>query len=189
MSSVNSKPASDLVLFLDHGMHLTAQIWKRSSKQTDEVFEWLASTDRPTGAGPKELDVVRQNLVRYFESSLAHYLVCIELNERLALLLNNPILLSRRDMLAANGCSGLSLELQRAGEKLLRAVPHLPYGTVRPLAGGLILRRLLDHSIAFAVPSILRGRSQAVKSRVEFPLSFRKRRPGLMDSRLDCAVA
>src|SRR5579862_6729886 len=89
MSSVYSNPAGGLVVFFDHGMHLTAQISKRGSKHADEVFEWLASTDGRTGAGPEELDVLRQNLVRYFESSLAHYLVGIELNQRLALLLNN----------------------------------------------------------------------------------------------------
>jgi hypothetical protein len=71
MSSVYSK-LGDLVFFFDHGMHLIVQIWKRCSEQTDEFFEWFASTDRPTGAGSKELDLVRQNLVRYFESSLAH---------------------------------------------------------------------------------------------------------------------
>jgi hypothetical protein len=107
MSSVYSKPAGGLVVFFDHSMHLTAQIWKRGSKQTDEFFERLAATDRTTGARAKELDVVRQNLVRYFESSPAHYLVGIELHERLALLLNNPILLSMGDTLTTNGCSVL----------------------------------------------------------------------------------
>lgn len=72
MGSVYSEPAGDLVFFFDYGMHLTVQIWKRRSKQNHELFEWLTSTDRPTGAWPKELNVVRQNLVGYFEPSLAH---------------------------------------------------------------------------------------------------------------------
>ena len=72
MGSVYSNPACDLVLFFDHGMHLTVEIWKRCSKQADEIFERLAPTDRLTGAGSKELDVVRQNLFGYFEGSSAH---------------------------------------------------------------------------------------------------------------------
>jgi hypothetical protein len=72
MGSVYSEPAGDLIVFFDYDVHLTVQIWKRGSKHKDEFLEWLTSTDRPTGAGPKELNVTRQNLVRYFESSLAH---------------------------------------------------------------------------------------------------------------------
>ena len=91
MSSTYSKPAVDLILFLDHRIHLTAQIRKRCSKQTDEFFEWLTRPRTgPLEPGPKNWDVLRQNLVRYFESSLAHHLVGIELDERLALLPNNP---------------------------------------------------------------------------------------------------
>ena len=66
------EPAGNLVLFFDHDMHLAVQIWKRCPKHQDEFLKWLPSTDRPTGAGPKELNVARQNLVRYFEPSLAH---------------------------------------------------------------------------------------------------------------------
>jgi hypothetical protein len=72
MSSVYSKPTGDLVLFFDYNVDFAVQVWKRRSKHTDELFEWLTSTDRPTGAGPKELNFVRQNLVGHFESSLAH---------------------------------------------------------------------------------------------------------------------
>ncbi len=72
MGSVYSKPASDVVSLCDDGMHLTVQIWKRRPQRPDELFERLPSTDGLPGAGPKELDVLRQNLVRYFESSPAH---------------------------------------------------------------------------------------------------------------------
>ena len=113
-----------MVLFFDHGMHLTAQIWKRCSKQTDKFFERRSATDRRTGARPKELDVVRQNLVRDFESSLAHYLVGIELNERLALLLNNPVLLFEMGHIRRQQLFRVCRpDLQRAGERLPRAVP------------------------------------------------------------------
>jgi hypothetical protein len=72
MGSVYSNSAGDLVFFFDHGMHLAVQIWKRCSKQTDELFEWRTPTNRLIRARSKELDVVRQNLVRYFEGSLAY---------------------------------------------------------------------------------------------------------------------
>jgi hypothetical protein len=72
MGSVDSKPASDMVSLFDYGVQLTVQIWKGRSKRTNELFEWLTSTDRTAGARPKKLNVVRQNLVRYFESSLAY---------------------------------------------------------------------------------------------------------------------
>lgn len=61
-----------MVLLFEQGMHLVVQIWKRRSNDNDEFFEWLTSTHGLTGAWSKEPNVVRQNIVRYFESSLAH---------------------------------------------------------------------------------------------------------------------
>ena len=142
MGSVNSNPACDLVLFFDHGMHLTVEIWKRCSKQTDKFFERRSATDRRTGARPKELDVVRQNLVRDFESSLAHYLVGIELNERLALLLNtNPP--SRGGYIWLPTAVPCLIDLQRcdrAGEKLTSGWFHFLGGTVLTPRRQLVLR-------------------------------------------------
>lgn len=72
MGSIYREPAGHPVQFFDDGMHLAAQIWKRLPEDCDEFFEWLAPTDRPLRARPKEVNVVRQNLVCDSESSQAH---------------------------------------------------------------------------------------------------------------------
>ena len=72
MGSVHRKPAGDLVLLFDDDMYPTVQVWKSCPKRHDEFLKRLTPTDRLNGAGSKEMNVIRQNLVRDFESALAH---------------------------------------------------------------------------------------------------------------------
>jgi hypothetical protein len=72
MGSVYCQPTGYPVLFFHYDVHLAVQIRKRRSKHRYKALEWLTPMNGPTGAGSKKLNVVRQNLVRYVESSLAH---------------------------------------------------------------------------------------------------------------------